>query len=101
VAFTGDAARLWFHVTDQGPGIPADRREAIFEPFVQLETNQVMSQAGTGLGLSICRRLVQAMGGDLTLESEVGRGSRFSFWIPHEPPPPHPRPPAAPAPQKE
>jgi signal transduction histidine kinase len=88
----GDVARLWFHVTDQGPGIPTDRQEAIFEPFVQLETNQVMSQAGTGLGLSICRRLVRAMGGDLTLESEVGRGSRFSFWIPREPRAQSPRP---------
>ncbi|MEY3608371.1 MAG: hypothetical protein RLZZ447_1159 [Verrucomicrobiota bacterium] len=97
----GTLARLWFHVTDQGPGIPADRREAIFEPFVQLESNQVMSQAGTGLGLSICRRLVRAMGGDLTLESEVGRGSRFSFWIPHEPLPQRPRPPAARSGQKE
>jgi two-component system, sensor histidine kinase len=97
----GDGARLWFHVTDQGPGIPADRQEAIFEPFVQLETNQVMSQAGTGLGLSICRRLVQAMGGDLTLESEVGRGSRFSFWIPHEPPPQRSRLPATRPAQKE
>lgn len=101
VVFAGDEARLWFHVTDQGPGIPADRREAIFEPFVQLETNQVMSQAGTGLGLSICRRLVQAMGGDLTLASELGRGSRFSCWIPREPPPNLPRPPAAAALQKE
>ena len=97
----GDGARLWFHVTDQGPGIPADRQEAIFEPFVQLETNQVMSQAGTGLGLSICRRLVQAMGGDLTLESEVGRGSRFSFWIPHEPSPQRSRLPATRPAQKE
>jgi signal transduction histidine kinase len=101
VTFAGDEARLWFHVTDQGPGIPVDQQEAIFEPFVQLETNQVMSQAGTGLGLSICRRLVQAMGGDLTLESELGRGSRFSFWIPREPPPNLPRPPAAAAAQKE
>jgi signal transduction histidine kinase len=101
VTFAGDEARLWFHVTDQGPGIHVDQQEAIFEPFVQLETNQVMSQAGTGLGLSICRRLVQAMGGDLTLESELGRGSRFSFWIPREPPPNLPRPPAAAAAQKE
>ena len=101
VVFEGDTARLWFHVTDQGPGIPADRQEAIFEPFVQLETNQVMSQAGTGLGLSICRRLVRAMGGDLTLASEVGRGSRFSFWIPREPPPHRPRPTAAQGAQKE
>ncbi|MFZ9745660.1 MAG: ATP-binding protein [Opitutaceae bacterium] len=101
VELPGDAARLWFHVTDEGPGIPADRQEAIFEPFVQLETNQVMSQAGTGLGLSICRRLVQAMGGELTLESEVGRGSRFSFWIPREPPLNRPPPPATPATQKE
>ncbi len=68
---------------------------------MQLETNQVMSQAGTGLGLSICRRLVQAMGGDLALDSEVGRGSRFSFWIPREPPVNRPRPAAAAAAQKE
>ena len=101
IDLAGEEARLWFHVSDQGPGIPADRQEAIFEPFVQLETNQVMSQAGTGLGLSICRRLVQAMGGDLALDSEVGRGSRFSFWIPREPPVNRPRPAAAAAAQKE
>lgn len=82
----GASARLWFDVTDTGPGIPPDRQMVIFEPFVQLETDRVMSQAGTGLGLSICRRLVEAMGGGITVDSEVGRGSRFSFWIPRTPP---------------
>ena len=74
--------RLYFSVKDTGPGIPADRLEAIFEPFVQLETNPVLSQAGTGLGLSICRRLVQMMGGQITVHSTLGHGSTFEFWVP-------------------
>lgn len=82
VAHTG--RRLYFSVKDTGPGIPADRLEAIFEPFVQLETNPVLSQAGTGLGLSICRRLVQMMGGQITVRSTPGQGSTFEFWVPEK-----------------
>ncbi len=81
---TPGSRRLYFTVKDSGPGIPADRMEAIFRPFVQLETNRVLSQAGTGLGLSISRRLVELMGGAISVTSTVGVGSCFEFWIPEE-----------------
>ncbi len=91
---TEDPRRLWFAVTDEGPGIPADRLESVFEPFVQLETNRVQSHAGTGLGLSISRRLVELMGGRIRAVDTGGRGARFEFWLPAEPA--APSPPAAP-----
>ena len=80
----GEPRRLIFAVKDSGPGIPADRMESIFKPFVQLETNRVSSQAGTGLGLSISRRLVEMMGGSIAVTSTVGVGSCFEFWIPEK-----------------
>jgi signal transduction histidine kinase len=80
-------SRLHFAVTDTGPGIPQDRLDSIFQPFVQLETNRVTSKAGTGLGLSICRRLVELMGGKITATSELGQGSNFEFWVPARPMP--------------
>lgn len=87
---TEEPRRLWFSVTDEGPGIPADRLESVFEPFVQLETNRVQSHAGTGLGLSISRRLVELMGGRIRAVDTGGRGARFEFWLPEEPPAPNP-----------
>lgn len=89
-AAPGVPARLWFAVKDSGPGIPPDRLGAVFEPFVQLETNRVVSQAGTGLGLSISRRLVEMMGGSIAVRSTVGEGSEFTFWIPGVVPPANP-----------
>jgi signal transduction histidine kinase len=83
---TEEPRRLWFAVTDTGPGIPAERLETIFEAFVQLESNQVQSQAGTGLGLSISRRLVELMGGKIRAADIGGRGARFEFWLPEVPP---------------
>ena len=77
--------RLHLIVRDSGPGIPADRLAKIFEPFVQLDTNRVMSQAGTGLGLTISRKLVTMMGGEITLHSTVGEGSVFELWLPEVP----------------
>ncbi len=71
------------HVRDTGAGVPPDQLERIFDPFVQLDRRQVpASRRGVGLGLSISRELARAMGGDLTVESEVGKGSVFTIELP-------------------
>jgi signal transduction histidine kinase len=64
-------------VSDTGRGIPGDKLEEIFEPFMRIETSFHRSTEGTGLGLAISRSLSRAMGGDLTVESTVGKGSVF------------------------
>ena len=69
-------------VRDTGMGISAHRRKAIFEPFHQEHGRIAQEFGGTGLGLSICRELLSRMGGELKLESEPGRGSRFAFFLP-------------------
>ena len=79
-----DAEKGWLHttVTDSGTGIPADKLEAVFEPFVQVDRALASRQEGTGLGLSIARDLARRMGGDLRVTSEVGVGSAFTFTLP-------------------
>ena len=77
-----DGTQAIIEVSDTGIGIPADRLEAIFEPFVQVEDSLTRTAAGTGLGLAISRDLARAMDGDLTVESELGRGSTFTTWLP-------------------
>jgi signal transduction histidine kinase len=69
-------------VTDTGVGIPQDKLEQIFEPFVQLDRGQTPSNAGTGLGLAISRDLARAMGGELTATSKLETGSRFILSLP-------------------
>ncbi|MFM4990950.1 TMAO reductase system sensor histidine kinase/response regulator TorS [Aeromonas veronii] len=70
-----------FVVRDTGPGIPADEQEAVFEAFRQRKRD-IGHQGGTGLGLAISRKLVTAMGGELILASEPGKGCEFSFSLP-------------------
>ena len=70
------------HVSDTGVGIPADQRESIFEPFVQLDRGLTRTTDGTGLGLPISRGLARGMGADITLESDEGVGSTFSISLP-------------------
>ncbi|WP_421352947.1 TMAO reductase system sensor histidine kinase/response regulator TorS [Aeromonas sp. 604443] len=70
-----------FVVRDTGPGIPADEQEAVFEAFRQRKRD-MGHQGGTGLGLAISRKLVAAMGGELILASEPGKGCEFSFSLP-------------------
>jgi signal transduction histidine kinase len=69
-------------VSDTGRGIPADHLDEIFEPFVQVDRGLTRTAEGTGLGLAISRDLARAMGGDLTVESEVGKGSTFTLELP-------------------
>ena len=70
-------------VSDTGPGIPAEFHLEVFDDFFRLPGNK--SQDGMGLGLAIARRLVQAMGGKIWVESDPGAGSKFSFLIPYKP----------------
>ena len=79
---TDDPATVEIHVRDSGPGIPADKLEAIFEPFVQLERSLTSPSEGAGLGLAISRDLARGMGGDLRAESEVGSGATLILTIP-------------------
>ncbi len=73
--------RLAFSVRDTGIGIPDDKLEFIFSAFQQADASTTRRYGGTGLGLSICRRLVELMGGTLTVQSELGRGSEFAFEL--------------------
>jgi PAS domain S-box-containing protein len=73
-----------FRVTDTGAGIPEEKLLSIFDPFVQAESGHSRSREGSGLGLTISRRLARLMGGDLTVQSEVGKGSTFTLWLPAE-----------------
>jgi signal transduction histidine kinase len=69
-------------VADTGIGIPKDQQALIFEPFCQVDSSTTGSQGGVGLGLHIARRLVAMMGGKISVESEVLRGSTFRCWLP-------------------
>ena len=74
-----DAVEL--RVSDTGLGIPEDRLELVFEPFMQVESSHAARVEGTGLGLSISRDLARGMGGDLTAESTLGVGSTFTIRL--------------------
>lgn len=69
-------------VTDTGEGIPEDERDKIFEKFYQVEKRRLGRKAGTGLGLPLCKKVVEAHGGAIWVESTPGQGSRFAFTIP-------------------
>jgi len=89
-----DSVDLVIEVADTGIGISEDQKEMIFEAFLQQEGQSTRRFGGTGLGLTITRRLVRMMGGNITLESELGKGSTFRVCLPGirvaavEPPPP-------------
>ena len=88
---------LWFAVRDTGIGIPRDSISRLFRSFTQIDTSTTRRFGGTGLGLVISQRLAELMGGRLSVESEDGQGSTFSFSIIVEPLASRPRPWVVPA----
>ena len=78
--------RVRLEVTDTGIGIAAAATEQLFEPFSQADASTTRRYGGTGLGLAICRRLAEAMGGVIGLESQLGKGSTFWLELPFDQP---------------
>jgi signal transduction histidine kinase len=79
VRVLADAHRGAIEVADTGSGIPADRQQQVFKEFVRLDPH---AAPGAGVGLAISQKIVHALGGEITLTSETGRGSRFVLWLP-------------------
>jgi CheY-like chemotaxis protein len=79
----GESAQVQLHgiVRDTGIGIPADKKQMIFDSFTQADASISRRYGGTGLGLAICARLTQLMGGNIWVESEEGEGSTFHFTL--------------------
>jgi len=71
-----------FCVRDHGPGIPVEERDRIFDKFYRLDPNMTKGVGGTGLGLYICRELIEGMGGQIWVDSQLGQGSTFIFELP-------------------
>jgi two-component system CheB/CheR fusion protein len=76
---------LRISVADTGLGIKREDLDKLFQPFRQLDTGLTRQHGGTGLGLAICKRLVERLGGTITVESEWGKGSTFRFTLPIHP----------------
>jgi two-component system phosphate regulon sensor histidine kinase PhoR len=72
-------------VQDDGPGIPVEAKERIFERFYRVDQSRSPDQGGTGLGLAIVKHIVQSHGGTVWLQSEPGKGATFSFTLPAAP----------------
>ncbi|WP_166831357.1 PAS domain-containing protein [Thalassoroseus pseudoceratinae] len=80
---SGERQLLEFAVTDTGIGVDEKNLDRLFEPFTQVDDSATRQHGGTGLGLTICKRLVEMLGGEISLESRLGEGSTFRFVIPY------------------
>jgi PAS domain S-box-containing protein len=79
-----DGDVIWVRVKDQGPGIPKEHLRQIFEKFHRVDNASTRKTGGTGLGLAICKAIVEEHGGRIWADSEMGKGSAFTFTIPVE-----------------
>jgi signal transduction histidine kinase len=82
VTCTFDESVVRINVRDTGPGIPSDKVDVIFEPFVQVDRGVQSTYQGTGLGLAISRDLARAMKGNIVVGSSTASGSEFVFTLP-------------------
>lgn len=80
------AQNTFFSVKDTGIGISPSAQQQLFQPFAQADSSTSRKFGGTGLGLSICKKLVEMMGGEISLHSEEGRGAKFTFSLPNNSP---------------
>lgn len=78
---THDLIEVHFSVKDSGIGIPTEKQHRLFNPFSQVDASTTRKFGGTGLGLAICNKLVEMMGGNIWVESEVGNGADFQFTM--------------------
>jgi signal transduction histidine kinase len=86
------AGRVIVQVSDNGPGIPPEHLPHLFERFYRVDKARDRAAGGSGLGLAIVKAIVEALGGEVWVESEVGRGTTFSVSLKHAAaPPPHRR----------
>ena len=81
----GQGPGVQIQVVDSGIGIPADRIDKLFEPFVQVDASTSRKYGGTGLGLAITRHIAELLGGELAAESTIGQGSTFTLTVPTGP----------------
>jgi two-component system, OmpR family, sensor histidine kinase KdpD len=81
VSATAQGANLQINVSDEGPGIPIDNRESVFEAFLQLENSPLEQGKGLGLGLAICKGLIEAHGGKIWI-ADTSSGTTVSFTLP-------------------
>lgn len=82
VSVSSEPGKVWVAVEDTGIGIAAEDLPYVFERFWRADRSRDRTSGGTGVGLTICRRLVEIQGGGIQVESQVGQGSVFRFWLP-------------------